>query len=351
MLEKEFCTPLNVLPDSSKCRTEIQIPPKCILGQNSFGIKIISDDQKLFNLNVSFYPKKNIDDFLVNCNFNDVDYNNQPIFIPEIEPYSSILLNYNVISNISATETFHLEIEFETSSTGVSVITKEMEIDFQSPFSYDFKLFDDCYQPIPRGTTTLSVKNGSFFMVETTLSNVVDSPISITSIETSSSMVCDDLGLPIELLPSETLTFALKLLDNHTREIGVTFLANEIQSTLKLKLPTVKTSNSNLSFSLDYPLTVVKGKEFEAKIIVERSSVRNIDYSPIKLVIEKSKKFLINGPIQDDFYIFEGQKKVIPIRFLPLEAGSTILPVINLINTADVSNIKKFVAPIVVTFH
>ena len=68
--------------------------------------------------------------------------------------------------------------------------------------------------------------------------------------------------------------------------------------------------------------------------------------------VSNSSNFLVNGPTKRKFSVFEGHKKVIPIKFFPLEAGSTMLPQIVVTDvTENARKARKFMTPIVVTFE
>jgi hypothetical protein len=62
--------------------------------------------------------------------------------------------------------------------------------------------------------------------------------------------------------------------------------------------------------------------------------------------------FYVDGPTKKTFSVFTGQKTVIPIRFLPLEAGSTTIPQITFTEVgSDDAKTKRLVSAIVVNYH
>lgn len=347
-IQKDFQSELRVLPDSSKCLVEYEMNTKCLTGAKiPITVKISADDQKLINIKASVIHDLIGMNFQICCLYNNKSYLNEPIEINEIEPGESTSFILYVKSEVDISTFLNLEITFETNSYNNGIVKKEIPFFCQSPIYYKHVLYDDNFQIIQDNP---NIDFDSFVLLESKLTNVIDSNIYITNIEISPEVSSDELEFPIELLPNETFTFMIKIEDDQEHIMKILYKTKDLDSLINIACPNIKKGKDNIKFEIEYPSSAVRGKEFEVRIILERLRDNGLDNGALNLTIEKSASFLINGPLQKKILIFEGQKRIIPIKLIPVDVGSLILPTVYINDTSTTMNPKKCITPIIVTY-
>jgi hypothetical protein len=116
----------------------------------------------------------------------------------------------------------------------------------------------------------------------------------------------------------------------------------------------LESANPPLLYSIESPPTGVRYRAIDTKVTIERNAKadRLTEVSLVSVEVLPVSEFFIEGPIKRLVVVFSGQKSVIPIRFLPLTAGSMKLPQITLIDSEGGTNGKSkiLLAPIVITY-
>ncbi|OHS98427.1 hypothetical protein TRFO_35167 [Tritrichomonas foetus] len=346
---------LSISPDISACNISIEMPSKCIIGAHlPFKITLTAAEQKIERLNVHFTTENLSESIEINGKLNDITITDKPTNLPDIEPFKSITLDMTVFSQEPSYIPITFYVNFGTALSGTGEFTKTLPFQFQSPFSSEIKFFDNNFVEIPSDITPI-IEPDFDLTSEITLTNQIESYVSLTSIE-SSVLSIDTVELPVMLGPYETFSFLANVKNAGTNEVVLTYETEGIAANaFKVRLPPVEEVERQVLFHFISPPTAVLNEEFETTLVLERpANIRGgPEVVPVRVELGQSPGFFVNGPVRKHVvHIFRGQRKEIPIKFLPLEAGSTTLPQLLLTDTTFPNQkAKSFVVPIVVTYQ
>ena len=350
-------TPLLISPDISACNINIEMPPRCIIGSKQpFKVILTAADQKIERLNVHFAPDPLSDPVEITGKCGDIEIANNHTDLPDIEPSQSLTLDMFIFSQHASQIPVSFTVRFGTASSGTGEFQRVIPFSFQSPFKSDIKLFNDNFIEIHPSKIPI-LEPDSEITAEVTLSNQIDSSITISSInsEETESISIDSSDLPITLSPYETFSFLVTIKKGGEYQIHISFNTEGIESnTLTVKLPEIQNSDKNTRFEFITPPTAELYKEFETKIIIQcNDNIKGPDVVPVQIDLGASPGFFINGPLKNHIvHVFRGQKKEVVIKFIPLEAGSTTLPQVLITDSSSESKEpKSFVMPIVITYQ
>jgi len=352
-IDQDFGADLKVSPDASACQIGVKLPELCIIGAKlPFSITLTAGDQKLENLSLDFQYDEKIYPVSITGKHADKDIKREN-HLGDIDPYQTVLLNLFIETQSPIITTVNMIVSFGTSLSGKGVFKRSMLFSFQPPFQASMNVFDENFEECPK-TQIQSLERGCSLHIETILTNNISTPVTIKSLSSSIKSI-DDEGLPTELYPGESYTFFGEIAKAGDSTIAIGYYVEGAgDCTFTLRPPRIEEYCRPVKYSFESPPLVIKHKEFECKVIIERDST--LDSYPemleVLIEIEKSQSFFYTGPLRKNIYISRNQKKEILLKFLALDTGSMFLPNIVLSDSKkDTIPPKVFKTPIVVAFH
>ena len=351
----EFCAPLRILPDEGACRIDYVLPKRCIVGAVlPVRVTLAADTQKLENLSVKFASEARPGvawepaEVIVAARCGDKDLTKGAVELGSLEAGSSLELELSVKQGAPVLCRIVMTVAFSTALSGVGEFQKEMTFDFVAPFTAHMRMYDCNYQEMTSGV--FSFEKGSHMYVETSCLNNMEFPITVLEVKSSMSEI-DCVDLPIVIAPGEEFTFIGTVTEAGVAEVSIAY-ETELTGRCEYskKTPQLVQFTRGVSFDFVSPATAVRHQEFEAEIIIDNTD-GDTELATVMVEVQMSHWFFVNGPTKKIIPVFKGKKRVIPIKFFPLDAGSTTLPSIVLTDTGGKCEPKKFSAPIVITFQ
>lgn len=347
---------LLISPDTSACKINIKMPPRCIIGARlPVQITLTADEQKIERLNVHFKTEDQSFPIEIKGHMNDIEITDQLTQLPDIDPFQSITLDMTVFSSTPSFNTVIFTVNFGTALSGTGEFNRPLQFQFLSPFSSEIKIYDDNFIEIPSFVQPV-LESDANLTAEVTLMNQIESPVNLMKITSDEEkLTINTVELPVLLNPFETFSFFAILKQPGTHEFSLSYQTEGIESnTFSIQLPTVLEQTRHVNISVKTPHSVVLNEEFTSTIIIERiNDNEGPNVVPVRFDILNSAGFYICGPIKKHTeFIFKGQKKEIQVTLLPLKAGSTTLPQFQFTDTS-IKNSKPsvFIIPIVVTYQ
>jgi hypothetical protein len=341
---------LYVSPDASACKISWELPKRCVVGTNlRFLVNLQAAEQRLQQVQIWFTwdPAYRVE---IHGQYRGIEIGQERANLPDIEPNETCELELMLRSGTASTVPIEMTVAFRTALSGSGEFKHVITCNFQNPFVAKIRYMDSSFQEL--GLQNLVVEPGSYLLVEIGLNNRLDCPVKIIAIEGSLSAI--DAGeLPVTFSPHEVFTFVGRAVQSGPAKIFVTY-EEEVAGicVFELQTPPIEAKSLPVSYWIDAPTRAVRHEKFEVRVTIEKeSSVRN-ELSLVTLRVETSPGFFIEGPTRKVIVVFSGQKSVIPIRFMPLGAGSTTLPTMVLTHTGPGRSYEpqKFSIPIVITY-
>ncbi|OHT05537.1 hypothetical protein TRFO_26674 [Tritrichomonas foetus] len=381
---------INVTPDESACKLDIIAPKRCVIG-SKLPLKIVltASEQKIEHLSICMTTENSSIPFTIDGTCRNVSIKGETlIHLPNINPFENLTLNINLFTMTPIYNPITFKYRFGTELSGIGELTKIIPLNFIAPFDTIFKLYDENFIETPP-TVTPTLARGRFLTYEVSITNNLNTKIDILNIQspniltipdtntTSNSLLLNnnnddtidnnsdhnhdvdnrvnDKAFPISIDEKETYVFMGSIVKPGSFNINIEYEADGIKkSNFTIKTPSILNSTANVSFQVISPPSAVVNREFTATIIIECLNKENCpSVIPVVMEILQSSTFFIFANMnRHTIYLFKGQRKEIPIKFVPLEAGSTFLPQITLVDeTIKNANEKIFQIPIVVSFQ
>jgi hypothetical protein len=347
-----YCRPLHVSPDASACLIEWRLPKRCVIGA-AFPLSVMlrAADQRLEHVQMGFNVSAPV---TLSGRYGDADIASGKADLPNIDPGGLLELQLSVKSSQEFQGAVEMVVSFGTALSGEGEFVKPIHLDILGPFKARMRFFDTAYQELDT-KLGLSFESGSYIVVETTMTNVLECAITVLAVE--GSLVAVEAGsLPAVVGPDEAFTFLGRITKPGQEKIIIHYEAELVgRCPLYLHTPAAEQQLRTVTFALDSPPTGVRYQKFKANVTIKKmngKSPHDPEVSDVVLEIQAVPGFYIDGPTKKSFVVFAGQKIEIPIAFLPLEAGPTTLPPITLTEIiASNPTPKRFLAPIVITFQ
>lgn len=349
--------PLRILPDENACRIEYSLPKQCIVGAVlPVRVTLAAERQRLENLSVRLESEVRTGgaweptDLIVSASCGGKDITGGTVELGALAPGASLELEMSVKKPSPVFCRLLMTVAFSTELSGVGEFKKELTFDFVTPFTAQMRMYDSNYQELR--PDNLKFEKGSEIYIETSCRNDMDFPITVLEVKSSMASV-DCVDMPVVISPGEVFTFLGTVTEPGVADVTISY---ETELTGKCEYsgrttPVVQLSRG-VRFDFVSPATAVRHQEFEAEIVIDNTEGES-DLASVMMIVDfqPSQGFFVNGPTKKMIPVFKGKKKVVPIKFFPLDAGSTTLPPIVLKDMGSTFEEKRFSAPIVVTFQ
>jgi hypothetical protein len=354
-LQKHFCGPLHVSPDISACRIEWSPPKRCVIGADlPLTVVLHAADQRLEQPLLWFTPEAPI---TISGRYKGVDIGSVRAKLPDIDPHGECALELTVKSLQEVCMPVEMVVAFGTALSGTGEFKTSIPFDFQNPFVVATRYFDAGGQELMGAEQPLVFENESYIAVETSLTNNLECPIRVLSIGGTLSAL--DFGdLPAVIESGEVFTFVGHATKPGQADIVVGYAAELVgRCDFRWKTQTIDQLSKGLTFALEAPPAAVRGVTFEARVVIEKratwlASREESDVAMIGLDVQVAAGFFIEGPLKRVVVVFAGQKKIIPIKFLALDAGPATLPAIVLTEVGGPApKTRRLIAPIAITYQ
>jgi hypothetical protein len=340
-----------VWPPPTVYSIETKLPPLCIIEvELPLVIVISAHDEKLLGVHLRFEPVRPGFPLVLFSREGKRDFLKSEPSLGDIEPGESLKVDLVIMNPIKGPLPVQMKVSFRTEQSGTGEFTKLLDFDFQSPFLVQWRFYDTNFQEIPI-TESLHLDPGSAIHFDATLTNDLSCPIDIAGIKGGTAYV-DTADLPVKLRPTEMFTCTGNLKNPGVVRLAVEYEIESIgQSVYPFTAPIVRTPPPWLVFSLDAPPAVIRVKEFTVTVTIENPGW---DILAAALDVTPSSAFYVDGEIKKTVTVFGKQTKTVTVNFLPLEAGSMLLPRITFTEPGvdlKARRSRTFLAPIVVTFQ
>ena len=354
-IARTFCDPLRISPDESACKFEYVLPKRFIVGAVlPVRVKLSAVEQRLDQVSVQFRSDVRAGggweptDLVVSARCGDISIGKEKAILGNLEPGTAFDIDLTIRHGAPVFCRLVMSLGFSTALSGVGEFEKQITFDFVSPFTAQMRMYDSNYQELPPGV--LSFEKGEEIHVEMSCTNDMEFPMTICGVNSTTARI-DTVDLPVVIEPGEVFTFLGTLSEPGVADVLITY-ETELTGRCEYRgySRRVEQFARRVKFDFISPATVVRHQEFETRIVIDNTAP-NAELAVIMLEVQNAPGFFVNGPTKKMVTVFRGRTKEIPIRFLPLEAGSTTLPPILLADTCGKMEPKKFMVPIVVTFQ
>jgi hypothetical protein len=320
-------------------------------------LKLTAGDETLHNLTVAFKPNAFSDRISITGKLGEKVV---PASLGDLHSGCCIHLPLTVKTFIAGVNRLELSVLFSTPLSGDGDFERILVFEGQSPFRVVYRFWDSNFQnvrvsdhPSPVFDTGVSVG------VAIDLRNVLGTSVTIDGIDSNLKSV-DVEGLPVTVRQDEVFSFVGEVSGPEQTELTVKYCTDVIGSCrFNVRLPKLRFRKTPLRFGLEAPSCAVRDCVIEAKLTIEAMEEEDkaAEMFLVRVEIMNVPGFFGDGPIRRCIPVMRGQRKVVPIRFMALEAGSMTLPPIVL---TDVSrgerkeqrqSERRIVVPILVTFR
>ncbi|EAX96473.1 hypothetical protein TVAG_024840 [Trichomonas vaginalis G3] len=320
---------IKVLPDPNACKIEVQKPNRSLIGvQIPVNITFKAPYTELIDIQPTFQCTNNF----------------PPIIEGDFLPFNmkvgeSVTKLFYFESNTPVFTTVVMNVVFQTEISGETKIKHVINFDFISPFIVKPFLFDSNYQE----QRNPKLSNDTTYLLETSLLNDLQDNILIEKIED-----CQATDLPCLLEPGERYTFTVIQKPGPANR-KIHFVSKDEKIVFFLKMQPFAELVRKTHYNFKSPTEAIINTKFNCVIEIDKTQDTEKACGIIHIIVDKSSQFAEIGPSEVNTVVWSSKVTQIPITFIPMVAGSYILPKITIIDETSVP--QEFIRSIIVNYQ